>query len=122
MKPLPANRRTTSKTKKIRTGDTVVAITGNYKGTTGKVLSTAGETAIVQGINIRKRHMKSSQTNPQGKIVEIERPIHVSNLMPCTSEGKAVKVKVRSNDAGEREFFYKDENGNDVLYRSLRKQ
>ncbi len=122
MKPLPANKRTTSKTKKIRTGDTVIAITGNYKGTTGKVLSIAGETAIVQGINVRKRHVKASQMNPQGKIVEIERPIHTSNLMACTSEGKAVKLKVRSTTEGEREFFYSDENGNDVVYRSLRKQ
>lgn len=122
MKPLAANRRTASKTKKIRTGDTVMAIAGNFKGTTGKVLSVEGETAIVQGINVRKRHMKATQSMPQGKIVEIERPVHISNLMPCNSEGKPVKLKVRSNSEGEREFFYKDESGNDVFYRSLKKQ
>ena len=58
-------------------------IAGNDRGKTGKVLKVFPKKnrVIVEGINIRKRHTKPSQTNPQGGILEKEAPINASNVM-----------------------------------------
>lgn len=66
----------------IKKGDTVVAIAGDDKGKTGKVLQVipGKGTAIVEGLNFVKKHMRATQENPQGGIVEKEAPMHVSNL------------------------------------------
>ena len=66
----------------IKKGDTVYVNAGNYKGETGKVLSVdpSKDRAIVEGVNIVKKHTKPNAKNPQGGIVSQEAPIHVSNL------------------------------------------
>jgi large subunit ribosomal protein L24 len=68
---------------KIKKNDNVMVISGNNKGKTGKVLKVfpKDQRVIVEGINLRKRHTKPSQTNPQGGILEKESPINVSNVM-----------------------------------------
>ncbi len=68
---------------KIRKNDNIVVIAGNDRGKTGKVLKVFPKTSriIIEGINLRKRHTKPSQKNPQGGILEKEAPIHVSNVM-----------------------------------------
>ena len=68
---------------KIKKNDNVIVISGNSKGKTGKVLKVFPkiERVIVEGINLRKRHTKPSQSNPQGGILEKESPINVSNVM-----------------------------------------
>ena len=68
---------------KIKSGDTVKVISGNYRGKTGKVLKVQPKRnrAIVEGINFAKRHTRPSQKNPKGGIVEREASIHISNLM-----------------------------------------
>ena len=68
---------------KIRKNDNVMVIAGNDKGKTGKVLKVfrKDNRVIVEGINLRKRHTKPSQNNPQGGILEKESPIHFSNVM-----------------------------------------
>lgn len=68
---------------KIKKGDTVKVISGNYRGKTGKVLKVLlkRDRAIVEGINFIKRHTRPSQTIPQGGIIEREASIHISNLM-----------------------------------------
>lgn len=76
---------------KIKKNDTVLVITGNDAGKTGKVLKVFPKKSriIIEGINVRKRHTKPSQKNPQGGIQEKEAPIHVSNVMildPKTNE------------------------------------
>ena len=76
---------------KIRKEDSVVVISGNFRGKTGKVLKVFPKEnrVIVEGVNIRKRHSKPTQQNPQGGIVEKEAPINVSNVMlldPKTNE------------------------------------
>jgi large subunit ribosomal protein L24 len=76
---------------KIKKNDTVKVISGEYKGKTGKVLKVFNETQriIVEGVNMRKKHTRPSQKNPQGGILEQEAPIHVSNVMiicPDTNE------------------------------------
>ena len=79
---------------KIKTGDTVQVITGDYKGTEGKVLEvlTDKNKAIVEGVNVVKRHTKPSTKNPQGGIVEKEAPIQISNLSLLTKKGETTRV------------------------------
>ncbi len=72
---------------KIKKGDTVKVISGNYRGKTGKVLVVMPKRnrAIVEGINFIKRHTRPSQNNPRGGIIEREASIHISNLMLVVS-------------------------------------
>lgn len=88
----------------IHKNDTVIVIAGNYKGSKGKVLKVfpKEERVIVEGVNIRKRHTKPSQKNPQGGIVEKEAPIHVSNVMlvdPKSGKPTRIGKKVIIDDS-----------------------
>ncbi|WP_046756856.1 50S ribosomal protein L24 [Kordia jejudonensis] len=82
---------------KIKSGDTVRVIAGDHKGSEGKVLTVLREKnkAIVEGVNMVKKHTKPSAQNPQGGIVEKEAPIHVSNLSLLTSKGETTRVGYR---------------------------
>jgi large subunit ribosomal protein L24 len=82
---------------KIKTGDTVQVISGDHKGSEGKVLRVLRDQnkAIVEGINMVKRHTKPSAQNPQGGIVEKEAAIHISNLSLLTSKGETTRVGYR---------------------------
>jgi large subunit ribosomal protein L24 len=84
------------KRKFLKKGDLVVVITGNDKGKTGKILRNSGERILVEGVNIRKKHMKPTQQNQKGQIIDIEVPIHASNVMPCIDE-KGVRLKVNES-------------------------
>jgi len=64
----------------IKKGDMVQAITGDNKGKTGKVLQVLGERALVEGLNFVKKHMRKTQDNPQGGVIEKEASINLSNL------------------------------------------
>ena len=109
-----------NRSKKIRKGDRVIAISGNDKGQTGVVQSCKGERAIVQGLNVRKKHVKRSEQAPKGRIVEMEKPIHISNLKVCVDGDTSAKLKVRTNEQGQRQFVY--HNGTqEVVYRSVKK-
>lgn len=68
---------------KIHKNDTVMVMTGNSKGKTGKVLKVFPQEnkVIIEGVNLRKRHTKPNQRNPQGGIIEKELPINASNIM-----------------------------------------
>jgi large subunit ribosomal protein L24 len=84
---------------KIRKEDSVIVIAGNFKGSTGKVLKVFPKEnrVIVEGVNIRKRHSKPTQQNPQGGIIEKEAPINVSNVMlldPKTGEATRLGSKI----------------------------
>jgi large subunit ribosomal protein L24 len=83
----------------IRKNDTVIVISGNARGKTGKVLKVFPdrERVIVEGVNIIKRHTRPNQKNPQGGIVQREGPIHTSNVMlidPKANEPTRVGVKI----------------------------
>lgn len=85
---------------KIKKGDTVIIISGKDKGKTGDILSInkVKNTAIVQGVNIVKRHRKATQENP-GKIDEIESPIHISNVSHIDPEtGKPTRIRFEIKD------------------------
>lgn len=66
----------------VKRNDEVVVIAGSHKGKSGKVLEivTSKSRARVEGVGMIKRHLKKSQENPNGAIVEREGTIHVSNL------------------------------------------
>ena len=88
---------------KIRKNDNVVVIAGNARGKKGKVLKVFPETerVIVEGVNIRKRHTRPNQRNPQGGIVQREQSIHVSNVMlvdPKSGEATRVGTKLTSDE------------------------
>lgn len=106
--------------KNIRKGDKVIAIAGNDRGRIGEVLAISGEKVLVQGINMRKKHVKGTQENPKGGIVEFERPIHRSNVM-VTVNDKPVKLKVRTTNDGERQLVYRD-GDKEVVYRTIKQK
>ena len=66
----------------VRKGDNVEVISGNFKGSSGKVLEVIArkERVLIEGVRMIKKHLKKSQDNPQGKIAEREGPIHISNV------------------------------------------
>ena len=68
---------------RLKTGDKVIVLSGKYKGKTGKIMKThpSENKVTVEGINTIKKHVKPSQTNPQGGIVTKEAAIHYSNAM-----------------------------------------
>ena len=88
---------------KFRKNDSVKVIAGSYKGQTGRVLKmiSSKNRVLVEGINKVKKHMKPSQDNPQGGIVEKNMSIHISNLM-LLDKGKPVKVSFKVSDSGRR--------------------
>ena len=66
----------------VKKGDQVVVVTGNQKDATGKVLQVLPkkQQVLIEGVRLIKKHQKKSQDNPQGRIVEREGPIHISNV------------------------------------------
>jgi large subunit ribosomal protein L24 len=106
--------------KKIRRGDKVLAIAGNYKGQSGEVLNRIGDRIVVQGLNVRKKHVKKSEANPRGGVIELEKGIHVSNLKVLNAESKPVKLKARITAEGHKELVYKHED-KEVVHRAVKK-
>ncbi|MEA3317887.1 MAG: 50S ribosomal protein L24 [Bacteroidota bacterium] len=85
----------------IKKGDTVFVNAGENKGQQGKVLEVFAikNKAIVEGVNMISKHSKPNAENPQGGIVKIEAPIHISNLMVVDpSTGKPSRIGRKLND------------------------
>ncbi len=102
--------------KLIRKNDRVVVITGNDKGKAGVVLDRKGDRVIIQGINMRKKHMKRTQQTQAAQIVEMEMPIHISNVAFCNSDDKPIKVKVKF-EKDKSQLVYLDK-GKEVVLRT----
>ena len=80
---------------KIKKGDTVLIITGKDRGRTGKILRAFPKerTVLIEGINLRKKHMRPKRSGEKGQIVEIPGPINISNVkLICPKCGKAVRI------------------------------
>jgi large subunit ribosomal protein L24 len=95
--------------RKIRTGDTVVVIAGRNKGEQGKVRKNLIERdrVVIEGVNIVKKHIKRGRARQAG-IVEVEAPLHVSNVMLiCPSCKQATRVGVRKVDNGKNARYCK---------------
>jgi large subunit ribosomal protein L24 len=94
----------------IKKGDTVIVNTGNNKGQKGRVLEvfTKTDRAIVEGVNLMKKHTKPNAESPQGGIIEKEAPIHISNLMLVDPKsGEATRIGRRFDDNGKLVRFSK---------------
>ncbi|MFZ1291038.1 MAG: 50S ribosomal protein L24 [Melioribacteraceae bacterium] len=88
---------------RVKKEDNVIVISGNFKGKTGKILKVfpKKDRVIVEGVNLRKKHTKANQKNPQGGIVEKEAPIHSSNVMlldPKTNKPSRIGKKIIIDD------------------------
>ncbi|RPA57990.1 50S ribosomal protein L24 [Aerococcus agrisoli] len=85
---------------KVKANDTVVVIAGKDKGKQGRVKQALPKVdkVVVEGVNIVKKHQRPNQLNPQGGIIEVEAPIHVSNVQlvdPKTGEATRVAIEVK---------------------------
>jgi large subunit ribosomal protein L24 len=91
----------------IRKGDSVIVTAGNARGSTGTVLqvidgqSPNDTRVIVQGVNLRTKHLKPTQQRPQGAIVKREAAIHISNVSPVVG-GKPTRVRFQVKPDGSK--------------------
>jgi large subunit ribosomal protein L24 len=98
----------------IKVGDTVKVLSGEDRGQEGKVLviDRVKERAIVEGVNVVKRHTKPDAANPQGGIVEKEAGLHISNLM-LVNNGEPTRVGRRADKNGKL-VRYAKKSGEDI--------
>lgn len=95
---------------RIRRNDIVKVIRGRDRGKVGKVIRVMPDKQkiIVEKVNIVKRHVKPSNVNPQGGIIEKETPVFITNVMiMCDKCNRAVRVGYRKTEAGEKFRFCK---------------
>ncbi|MBP5506843.1 MAG: 50S ribosomal protein L24 [Prevotella sp.] len=89
----------------IKKGDTVIVLTGEDKGKTGKVLKVIvdKQRAIVEGVNIVTKSSKPTAKNPQGGFIKVEAPIHISNLsLVDPKSGKPTRIAIKVNADGKK--------------------
>lgn len=103
----------------IKKDDKVLIRTGNDKGKIGVVLAKNNDRLIVQGINLKKKHLKRRDQNSKSEIIDIETPIHISNVTLCTSTGIPVNLKVKWTSENEKCLYYVEE-GKEVVFRTLK--
>jgi large subunit ribosomal protein L24 len=87
----------------VRRGDQVAVVAGNFKGTEGRVLRVEPKKhrVVVEGVNLRTRHQRPTQANPEGGIVTFEAPMHASNVMLiCPRCKSAARVRKRHDPDG----------------------
>ena len=97
---------------KIKTGDVVKVISGNGRrlGEQGKVISVDhdNDRVLVEGCNMRHKHVRPSQRNPQGGRLHKEMPIHISKVMAlCPKTNKPTRIGFRYLDDGSKERYAK---------------
>jgi large subunit ribosomal protein L24 len=91
----------------IRKGDRVKVVRGNQRGQEGTVLRVDRKKGrvVIQGVNLRKRHRRPSQADPEGGIVSFEAPVDASNVMlidPANGEPTRARVQVNPDGSKER--------------------
>lgn len=87
---------------KLKNGDRVVVISGANKGKEGKIAHILDEKVIVEGVNLVKKHLKPKNNNGTGEIVEVEAPIHKSNIKKIASaEKKETKKSIKTVKAAK---------------------
>jgi len=87
----------------VRRDDMVIVLSGRDKGRQGRVVRVmpSEEKVVVQGVNVRKKHLRRTQTNQQGGVVEQEMPIHISNVAPVV-EGRPTRVRFETRPDGSK--------------------
>lgn len=101
---------------RIVSGDRVRVIRGNHRDAEGSVLRILRDSnrVVIQGVNMRKRHVRPTQENPEGGIITSEGSIHLSNVMLIEpSSGDASRVRMRVEPDGFKERIAV-KNGNPV--------
>ena len=89
------------KTVHIKKDDTVIVISGDDKGTKGKVIAVSPEEgkAIVEGVNVQKKHVKPRKQGEAGGILDVEGAVYVSKLqLFCSNCNKGVRVGYKTED------------------------
>jgi large subunit ribosomal protein L24 len=92
---------------KIVKGDRVRVIRGNYRDLEGSVLEVLPDEdrVRVEGVNLRKRHTRPSQADPDGGIISMIAPIHISNVMlidPATEQPSRIRMRIEEDGTKER--------------------
>ena len=97
---------------RIKVGDSVKVLAGDHKGSAGKVVKVfrAKNTALVEGVNLVKKHNKPNANNPKGGIIEKEAPINLSNISLVTKDGEITRVGYRTEKDGKKVRFSKKSN------------
>lgn len=90
----------------VRTNDLVEVISGDHRGSRGKVLRIDLDRGrvVVEGVNLVFRHVRPTRRNPQGGRIQKEAPIHISNVLPvdsATGKGSRVHFEVEQDDSGK---------------------
>lgn len=93
---------------KIKKGDKVQVITGADKGTVAGVIKAipSKDMVVVEGVNMKKKHLKPTQQNPDGGITEFEAPIHVSNVMAYDAKAKKASRIAYKEEKGKKVRVY----------------
>ena len=91
----------------IRRGDKVHVLAGRDKGKTGKVIHVypKKDRALVEGVNMAKKHVRRSQQHPQGAVLSKELPIHLANLGlldPVSNKPTRIKTLVAKDGSKQR--------------------
>ena len=95
---------------KVKKGDSVLIITGKDKGRTGKITRALPKEMkiLVEGINLKKKHIKSRREGEKGQIVDVPAPLTVSNVkLICPKCGKAVRVAYEIKDGDKKRICKK---------------
>jgi large subunit ribosomal protein L24 len=89
----------------VKKGDQVEVISGNFRGSSGRILAVfpGKQRVVVEGVRIIKKHLRKSQDNPSGKIAEREGPIHISNVKLIEREKKTEKKAARKSKKEKEE-------------------
>jgi large subunit ribosomal protein L24 len=89
----------------VKKGDQVEVISGNFRGSSGRILAvfSGKQRVVVEGVRIIKKHLRKSQDNPSGKIAEREGPIHISNVKLIEREKKTEKKAAKKSKKEKEE-------------------
>ena len=100
---------------RLKKGDTVVVLSGKYKGQTGKITAThpTENKVTVEGINIVKKHIKPTRTSPQGGIVELTKPLWVSKVAIFEPTTKPSRIGYKLDKDGNKTRIFKS-NGKEI--------
>jgi large subunit ribosomal protein L24 len=82
----------------VKKGDNVEVISGNFRGSRGKILQVLSkkDRVLIEGVRLIKKHLRKSQDNPSGSIAEREGPIHISNVKVVERSEKGTKKKSKT--------------------------
>ncbi len=98
----------------VKKGDNVIVIAGNHKGEQGTIIEVrvSEQRVILEGINMVKKHIKPSANNPEGGIIEMEAPIHISNVSHVdVKSGKATRIGRKKDEKTGKLVRYSKKSG-----------